>query len=58
MRGSNVSIQAKEAIADLKAQTGKDAEFLHMDLADLYSLKLERTAQEFNEYERVSNSKL
>jgi hypothetical protein len=56
IHGSNASLQAKEAIADLKTQTGKEAEFLHMDLADLLSLK--RAAQEFNEYESVSSSKL
>ncbi|KAK7055765.1 NAD(P)-binding protein [Favolaschia claudopus] len=37
--------KAKEAIQDLKSQTGKEAEFLQLDLADLNSVK--RAAQEF-----------
>ncbi|KAF8143844.1 NAD(P)-binding protein [Mycena galopus ATCC 62051] len=40
---------AKAAIDDLKSQTGKQAEFLQLDLADLHSIK--RAAQEFNEKE-------
>ncbi|KAF8173188.1 NAD-P-binding protein [Mycena galopus ATCC 62051] len=42
--------KAKEAIADLKAQTGKEAEFLQLDLADLYSVK--RAAEEFIQREK------
>ncbi|KAF7335669.1 NAD(P)-binding protein [Mycena venus] len=41
--------KAKEAINDLKSQTGKEAEFLQLDLADLHSVK--RAAQEFNQKE-------
>ncbi|KAF7335670.1 NAD(P)-binding protein [Mycena venus] len=41
--------KAKEAIDDLKSQTGKQAEFLQLDLADLHSVK--RAAQEFNQKE-------
>ncbi|KAJ6546641.1 hypothetical protein DFH09DRAFT_926935 [Mycena vulgaris] len=41
--------KAKAAIDDLKSQTGKEAEFLHLDLADLHSVK--RAAQEFIEKE-------
>ncbi|KAJ6559082.1 hypothetical protein DFH09DRAFT_1247891 [Mycena vulgaris] len=41
--------KAKAAIADLKSETGKEAEFLHLDLADLHSVK--RAAQEFAEKE-------
>ncbi|KAK7055760.1 NAD(P)-binding protein [Favolaschia claudopus] len=37
--------KAKEAIDELKAQTGKEAEFLQLDLADLPSIK--RAAEEF-----------
>ncbi|KAF8176145.1 NAD(P)-binding protein [Mycena galopus ATCC 62051] len=40
---------AKAAIDDLKSQTGKQAEFLQLDLADLHSIK--RAAREFNEKE-------
>ncbi|KAF7374288.1 NAD P-binding protein [Mycena sanguinolenta] len=40
---------AKAAIEDLKSQTGKEAEFLQLDLADLNSVK--RAANEFNEKE-------
>ncbi|KAJ7872781.1 NAD(P)-binding protein, partial [Mycena olivaceomarginata] len=41
--------KAKEAINDLKSQTGKKAEFLQLDLADLHSVK--RAVQEFTEKE-------
>ncbi|KAF8187405.1 NAD(P)-binding protein [Mycena galopus ATCC 62051] len=41
--------KAKEAIDDLKSQTGKEAEFLQLDLADLHSVK--RAAQEFTQKE-------
>ncbi|KAJ7352045.1 NAD(P)-binding protein [Mycena albidolilacea] len=41
--------KAKEAINDLKSQTGKEAEFLQLDLADLHSVK--RAVQEFTEKE-------
>ncbi|KAJ7025335.1 hypothetical protein C8F04DRAFT_1269226 [Mycena alexandri] len=37
--------RAKEAIKDLKSQTGKEAQFLLLDLADLHSVK--RAAEEF-----------
>ncbi|KAF7374339.1 NAD(P)-binding protein [Mycena sanguinolenta] len=40
---------AKAAIEDLKFQTGKQAEFLHLDLADLHAVK--RAANEFMEKE-------
>ncbi|KAJ7609787.1 NAD(P)-binding protein [Mycena polygramma] len=40
---------AKTAIDDLKAQTGKQAEFLEMDLADLHSVK--RAVEEFTKEE-------
>ncbi|KAJ7038772.1 NAD(P)-binding protein [Mycena alexandri] len=40
---------SKEAIEDLKAQTGKEAEFLQLDLADLQSIK--RAAAEFSQKE-------
>ncbi|KAF7374337.1 NAD(P)-binding protein [Mycena sanguinolenta] len=40
---------AKAAIEDLKSQTGKEAEFLQLDLADLNSIK--RAVNEFNEKE-------
>jgi NAD(P)-dependent dehydrogenase (short-subunit alcohol dehydrogenase family) len=39
--------KAKEAINDLKSQTGKEAKFLQLDLADLHSVK--RAVQEFTE---------
>ncbi|KAJ6496056.1 NAD(P)-binding protein [Mycena sanguinolenta] len=41
--------KAKEAIADLKSQTGKEAIFLRLDLADLHSVK--RAAEEFTKKE-------
>ncbi|KAJ7149332.1 NAD-P-binding protein, partial [Mycena haematopus] len=41
--------KAKEAIADLKSQTGKEAIFLLLDLADLQSVK--RAAEEFAQKE-------
>ncbi|KAJ7505236.1 hypothetical protein B0H11DRAFT_1977646 [Mycena galericulata] len=41
--------KAKAAIKDLQSETGKEAEFLHLDLADLHSVK--RAAEEFNQYE-------
>ncbi|KAJ7611922.1 NAD(P)-binding protein [Mycena polygramma] len=40
---------AKIAIDDLKAQTGKQAEFLELDLADLHSIK--RAVEEFTKKE-------
>ncbi|KAJ6576802.1 NAD-P-binding protein [Mycena sp. CBHHK59/15] len=40
---------AKAAIKELQSQTGKDAQFLHLDLADLHSVK--RAAEEFNQKE-------
>ncbi|KAJ7718644.1 NAD(P)-binding protein [Mycena metata] len=43
----------REAIEDLKAQTGKEAEFLQLDLADLQSVK--RAAAEFSEKETQLN---
>ncbi|KAF7368945.1 NAD(P)-binding protein [Mycena venus] len=47
--GARSPEKAKEAIDDLKSQTGKQAEFLELDLADLHSVK--RAAQEFNQKE-------
>ncbi|KAJ7869044.1 NAD-P-binding protein [Mycena leptocephala] len=41
--------KVREAIDDLKSQTGKQAEFLELDLADLHSVK--RAAQEFTHKE-------
>ncbi|KAJ7675718.1 NAD(P)-binding protein [Mycena polygramma] len=41
--------KARDAIKDLKSETGKEAEFLHVDLADLHSIK--RAAAEFNQKE-------
>ncbi|KAJ7644209.1 hypothetical protein FB45DRAFT_1020992 [Roridomyces roridus] len=41
--------KAKEAIKELQSQTGKQALFLHVDLADLPSIK--RAAEEFNQKE-------
>ncbi|KAJ6556182.1 NAD(P)-binding protein [Mycena capillaripes] len=41
--------KGKEAIDDLKSETGKQAEFLELDLADLHSVK--RAAQEFTQKE-------
>ncbi|KAJ7459941.1 hypothetical protein FB451DRAFT_1505964 [Mycena latifolia] len=41
--------KAKAAIKDLKSETGKEAEFLLVDLADLHSIK--RAAQEFTDKE-------
>ncbi|KAJ7352040.1 hypothetical protein DFH08DRAFT_693367, partial [Mycena albidolilacea] len=41
--------KAKEAIDDLKSQTGKEAEFLQLDLADLHSVK--RAVEKFTEKE-------
>ncbi|KAF7375389.1 NAD(P)-binding protein [Mycena sanguinolenta] len=41
--------KAKEAIADLKSQTGEEAVFLQLDLADLHSVK--RAAEEFTQKE-------
>ncbi|KAJ7153072.1 NAD(P)-binding protein [Mycena crocata] len=41
--------KAKAAIVDLKSVTGKQAEFLQLDLADLHSVK--RAAAEFNQRE-------
>ncbi|KAJ7787672.1 NAD-P-binding protein, partial [Mycena olivaceomarginata] len=41
--------KAKEAIDDLKSQTGKEAEFLQLDLADLHSVK--RAVEEFTKKE-------
>ncbi|KAK7042188.1 NAD(P)-binding protein [Favolaschia claudopus] len=40
---------AKVAIKDLRSQTGKEAYFLHLDLADLHSVK--RAAEEFKQKE-------
>ncbi|KAJ7097006.1 NAD-P-binding protein [Mycena crocata] len=45
--------KAKQAIADLKSETGKEAEFLQLDLADLHSVK--RAAAEFNRRETKLN---
>ncbi|KAF7307309.1 hypothetical protein MIND_00524900 [Mycena indigotica] len=44
---------AKSAIADLKAETGREAEFLEVDLANLPSIK--RAAQEFTSKESQLN---
>ncbi|KAF7302622.1 hypothetical protein HMN09_00896700 [Mycena chlorophos] len=44
---------AKMAIAELKTQTGHDAEFLELDLADLGSIK--RAAEEFTRKEKQLN---
>nr|GAT61357.1 NAD(P)-binding protein [Mycena chlorophos] len=44
---------AKMAIAELKTQTGHDAEFLEIDLADLGSIK--RAAEEFTRKEKQLN---
>ncbi|KAJ6585086.1 NAD-P-binding protein [Mycena capillaripes] len=41
--------KAKAAIKDLQTQTGKEAEFLLLDLADLHSIK--RAAEEFTQKE-------
>ncbi|KAJ6512647.1 NAD-binding protein [Mycena sanguinolenta] len=41
--------KAKAAMEDLKSQTGKQAEFLHLDLADLHAVK--RAAHEFMQKE-------
>ncbi|KAF8158889.1 hypothetical protein K438DRAFT_1731914 [Mycena galopus ATCC 62051] len=41
--------KAKDAIKDLKSQTGKEAELLLVDLADLHSIK--RAAEEFSKRE-------
>jgi hypothetical protein len=40
--------KARAAIQDLKSETGKEAEFLRVDLADLPSIK--RAAEEFTRY--------
>ncbi|KAJ7167206.1 hypothetical protein C8R43DRAFT_984501 [Mycena crocata] len=40
---------AKAAIEELRSQTGKEAQFLHLDLADLHSVK--RAAEEFKQKE-------
>ena len=40
--------RAKAAIEDLKAKTGKEAQFLDLDLADLKSVK--RAAEEYMRY--------
>ncbi|KAJ7175061.1 NAD-P-binding protein [Mycena crocata] len=45
--------KAKTAIAELKTETGKEAEFLHLDLADLHSVK--RAAADFNQRETKLN---
>lgn len=42
---SRSKTKAEQAIADLKTQTGKEAIFLELDLADLKSVK--RAAEEF-----------
>ncbi|KAJ7761575.1 NAD-P-binding protein [Mycena maculata] len=45
--------KAQEAIKDLQSQTGKEAEFLLLDLADLHSVK--RAAEAFNKKETQLN---
>lgn len=40
--------KGEEAITDLKTQTGKEARFLQLDLADLDAVK--RSAEEFKQY--------
>ena len=43
--------KAEEAIADLKRETGKEAIFLELDLADLRSIK--NTVHTFQSYVKV-----
>jgi len=40
--------KAKAAIEDLKAKTGREAEFLQLDLADLSSVR--KAAEEYTRY--------
>jgi retinol dehydrogenase-12 len=45
--------RAEEAIKDLKAETGKDAHFIKLDLADLKSIKA--AAEDYTRYDPFFN---